>query len=228
MGRKRPQPPLHFHHLHLAFLFCCSFSVLCFSNSKNEPVGYGYRVRSVSFDPSGKSLTARLDLIKPSPFSAPTFGISFLLPAWKRMIVSEFESPIPSTKDGKSPEKSFPLHPTPPPSAPQNHSISPEDDHNSPENNIVSDPKSDLVFTLRRTTPFGFIVSRRSTGDILFDASSDASDAGTFLVFKDQYLRPPHPPLLPLWPRRAHQEDFQARPKPNADALEHRHPQLQP
>ncbi|XP_034698722.1 alpha-glucosidase-like isoform X2 [Vitis riparia] len=189
MGKKRPQPPLHLHHLLFAFLFCCSFSVLCFSNAKNEPVGYGYRVRSVSFDPSGKSLTAHLDLIKTSPVFGPD--------VWNLNLVASLETNdrlrirITDSEHQRweIPQEILPRHTQLHRRVLPQNPISPEDDHNSPENNIVSDPKSDLVFTLRKTTPFGFIVSRRSTGDILFDASSDISDAGTFLVFKDQYLQ---------------------------------------
>ncbi|KAJ0500177.1 putative alpha-glucosidase [Helianthus annuus] len=52
---------------------------------------------------------------------------------------------------------------------------------------ILSDPNSDLTLTLHNTTTnaltqFGFTVTRRSTGDILFDTSH------SILIFKDQYL----------------------------------------
>ncbi|KAL8549487.1 hypothetical protein ACS0TY_008358 [Phlomoides rotata] len=48
---------------------------------------------------------------------------------------------------------------------------------------LLSYPGSDLTFTLRNTTPFGFTVSRNSSGDTLFDS------VPTDLIFQDQYLQ---------------------------------------
>ncbi|PON33524.1 Galactose mutarotase, N-terminal barrel, partial [Trema orientale] len=45
-----------------------------------------------------------------------------------------------------------------------------------------------MVLTFHNNTPFGFAVSRRSSGETFFD-TSPRSNLDTFLVFKDQYLQ---------------------------------------
>jgi hypothetical protein len=65
-------PQLHHqnHTLFLFFFFCILLCYLVPSNGIEEneaaSVGYGYRIGSVSVDPSGKSLTAYLVLINGS------------------------------------------------------------------------------------------------------------------------------------------------------------------
>ena len=49
-----------------------------------------------------------------------------------------------------------------------------------PGNSTMSSASSDLTFTIH-PSPFRFTVSRRSTGDTLFDTSAN-------LVFKDRYV----------------------------------------
>ncbi|KAK9286501.1 hypothetical protein L1049_014899 [Liquidambar formosana] len=72
--RQRPKPSHpHLPHLHLLFLIFVSYLVVTPSGGKaeEEPVGYGYTVRSITVSDYGKVLTAHLQLIKTSSVFGP-------------------------------------------------------------------------------------------------------------------------------------------------------------
>ncbi|CAN6810747.1 unnamed protein product [Brassica oleracea] len=144
----------------------------------SSQVGYGYVVSSVAVDSNQKVLTAELDLIKPSSVYAPdvqTLNLHVSLETSERLRIRVTDS---TQQRWEIPETVIPRT--------VNHSPR---RYLTEENNTLEDPSSDLVFTLHKTTPFGFSVSRRSSGDVLFDASPDPSDPNTYFVFKDQFLQ---------------------------------------
>ncbi|KAJ0733185.1 putative alpha-glucosidase [Helianthus annuus] len=145
-----------------------------------EPIGYGYSIRSVALDSLGKSLAADLQLNKRSSLFGPDID--------ELRLVASFETADRlriRIKDSKHQRWEIPNHILPRQSQPN---ISPSDSRQKiPAKLILSDPNSDLTLTLHNTTTntltqFGFTVTRRSTGDILFDTSH------SILIFKDQYL----------------------------------------
>ncbi|KAL0709371.1 hypothetical protein Bca4012_016349 [Brassica carinata] len=161
------------------------FWSLALPSHGSSQFGYGYVVRSVAVDSNQKVSTANLDLIKPSSVYAPdvqTLTLHVSLETSERLRIRVTDS---TQQRWKIPETVIPRT--------LNHSprrfLTEANGGNSTENNTLEDPSSDLIFTLHSTTPFGFSVSRRSSGDILFDASPDPSDPNTYLVFKDQFLQ---------------------------------------
>ncbi|CAK9311601.1 unnamed protein product [Citrullus colocynthis] len=165
----------------LLFLFPPSFFLLHVASL--PAVGYGYRIRSTHVDPDGKSLTADLHLIRTSPVYGPdllslTLQATFETKDRLRIRITD------STRERwEIPDQIIPRR-----SNSRIRSL-PENHVGSTKASFIFNPASDLIFNLHDTTPFGFSVLRRSSGDVLFDTSPDFSDSDTFLVFKDQYIQ---------------------------------------
>ncbi|KAA3489466.1 alpha-glucosidase [Gossypium australe] len=175
------------HHLLLFFIiFSATSSYLAVAHGVNEAVGYGYKLKSVSVDPDQKWLTADLALIRNSSVYGPDIQklnlfVSFETSDRLRIRVTDSGHQrweIPQEIIPRQSQNPFSL------GSPANYPT-----RKLKETRSVSDPTSDLIFTLQNTTPFGFTVKRRSSGDTLFDASPDPSDPRTFLVFKEQYIQ---------------------------------------
>ncbi|KAL7241395.1 hypothetical protein ACSBR1_014065 [Camellia fascicularis] len=212
MKRSLPIPSLlHYYQVvsHIIFfsVFVLSLFVAALSHeeeqerSQVEVEGYGYTIRSVGTESSsGNSLTAHLQLIHNSSVFGPDVQNLNLIASYESSDRLRIRITDADHQRWEVPQQFLPrrqslpllrqlqqgatLQPPPPIETTERHFFLP-------------DPTSDLTFTLHNTTPFGFTVSRLSSGDILFDTSPDASDSGTFLIFKDQYLQlssslPPH------------------------------------
>ncbi|XP_059310356.1 alpha-glucosidase-like, partial [Lycium ferocissimum] len=157
----------------------------------DEPVGYGYNVQSISVDSSGRTLTASLQLIKNSSVYGPDIQNLILTACFEtkdrlRVRITDADHERWEVPQAFIPRETHSPHHT---SLLEKHSFSSlplsEDTHNYFHTNAISD----LSFILYDTTPFGFTITRRSTGDILFDTSPKNDSPDTFLIFKDQYLQ---------------------------------------
>ncbi|KAI9126933.1 hypothetical protein K1719_002529 [Acacia pycnantha] len=147
-------------------------------------VGYGYGVRRVITDLSRKSLSASLDLIKSSSLYGPdvphlSLTASFENPDCFRVKITDSAKQRWEIPHEVIPRRSYFYHGSPSNRQHQSHS----------QQYSLTDRNSDIVFTLHNTTPFGFTLARKSSNDIIFDASPNPENPSTFLVFKDQYLQ---------------------------------------
>ncbi|TKY72432.1 Alpha-glucosidase protein [Spatholobus suberectus] len=174
----------------LPLLFCiCVSLILCpASSSEATAVGYGYTISTVNNYPINYSLTANLNLIKPSSVFGPDIPHLSLTASFEnkdrlRVRITDsndqrWEIPQEVIPRGSSSQYyPFRFLNSNQGSCQPKHSLS------------LTHPNSDLIFTLRNTTPFGFTVSRKSSNDVLFNAAPNPSNPETFLVFKDQYLQ---------------------------------------
>ncbi|XP_050223433.1 alpha-glucosidase-like [Mercurialis annua] len=165
------------HHL-LLFLFLPYLIPLSIS----QDIGYGYTIDSVNISLPDKTLKADLTLINNSSVYGPDIQTLTLLASFEKKERLRIRITDSQTQRWEIPQDIIPR---------STHSgrESPVSHRALLENKVLSSPTSDLVFTLQSTTPFGFTVSRKSNGDVLFDTTPDTSDSGTFLVFKDQYIQ---------------------------------------
>ncbi|XP_019181781.1 PREDICTED: alpha-glucosidase-like [Ipomoea nil] len=171
--------------------FLCILLVLIHNsntvNAQDQPqqVGSGYQVISSAVDASGKTLTAQLQVIQNSSVYGPDIVNLSLVASIEtagrlRVKITDADNPRWEIPDDIIPRTTI-----------ANSSSLSLAQVAVGENNqsSISDPNSDLVFTLYNTIPFGFSVQRKSSNDTLFDASPVAGSNETFLIFKDQYLQ---------------------------------------
>uniref|UniRef100_A0A1D1ZLW4 Maltase n=1 Tax=Anthurium amnicola TaxID=1678845 RepID=A0A1D1ZLW4_9ARAE len=177
----------------LLLLLCSSPPPPLCAAGDDGDVGYGYELRSVSADPSGRSLAADLALIRPSPLYGPDvhnlrFTASFESSDRLRVRITDADR-----RRWEIPEEVLPRH------APASRRLLQEEGDRQQSllsggagagagNHVLSVPGSDLVLTLQGSPRFGFSVARRSDGDTLFDTAGPGADPPG-LVFKDQYLQ---------------------------------------
>ncbi|KAI6706060.1 hypothetical protein NL676_009022 [Syzygium grande] len=151
-------------------------------------VGYGYAVRSAAIDPPGTALTAELRLVGRTTVYGPDVENLRLVASFEaggrlRIRITDADHRRWEVPDDLIPRRS----PSVPHRSLAGQALTPPPPPCRSRCRISAAAASDLVFVLRNTTPFSFAVSRRSSGDVLFDTS--ASDPSAFLVFKDQYLQ---------------------------------------
>ncbi|XP_027359307.1 alpha-glucosidase-like [Abrus precatorius] len=172
--------------------FFISVCLIFFSTASSQvtTIGYGYTISTVNNHPTTNSLTANLNLINTSSVFGPdiphlSLDASFENKDRLRVRITDsdhqrWEIPQELIPTGSSSSQYY---------YPLRFLNSEQGSQQSKDSFSVTHPNSDLIFTLYNTTPFGFTVSRKSSNDVLFNATPDPSNPETFLIFKDQYLQ---------------------------------------
>ncbi|VFQ63906.1 unnamed protein product [Cuscuta campestris] len=175
----------------VCYVFCILFGLLLqtfgSSGDDGEQIGSGYRVVSSLVDPSGRSLSARLQVIQNSSVLGPDIvnlklDASFEIGGRLRVKITDADN-----QRWEIPEEFIPRNSSSPSLLGGDNANDTNSDGASAA--VISDPNSDLVFNLFNTTPFGFSVRRKSSNDAVFDASPSSGTSDSLLVFKDQYLQ---------------------------------------
>ncbi|ONK59261.1 uncharacterized protein A4U43_C08F4630 [Asparagus officinalis] len=155
--------------------FLCSYfyfnSSSCYQENE-QIVGYGYELGSVYSDPSGKLLNAELKLIKNSSVYGPDIQNLNLFASFETENRLRIKITDANNRRYEIPQDIIPRqNPSKPTWSPL-------------QKNTIAN--SNFILTLHSIYRFGFSIARRSTGELLFDASPKKSEPG--IVFKDQYL----------------------------------------
>ncbi|KAL6600352.1 hypothetical protein ACP70R_045152 [Stipagrostis hirtigluma subsp. patula] len=159
-------------------LCCCAACPCAPAESRRQEVaGGGYRVRAVAVDKGGSRLRAELAAVDGGGSAAYGDDVQKLDVYASLETDSRLRVRI---TDAEHPRWEVPQDVIPRAAPQQVLPGGAGRDAASPRSRVLSAATSDLVFTVH-ASPFRFAVSRRSTGDVLFDASPA-------LVFKDRYL----------------------------------------
>ncbi|KAG0478032.1 hypothetical protein HPP92_012751 [Vanilla planifolia] len=155
----------------VSFFFLLSLLLASSPSLSQEPVSYGYQLHSLHSHASGGLFTAQLQLIRNTTIYGPDIQ--------KLNLTASFE-----TKDRlrvRIIDAERPRWEIPAEIIPRQIQACLYGEEIKTDNNL-STATSDLFVTITSTSPFGFSVARRSTGEVLFSTS------GHSLVFKDRYL----------------------------------------